>query len=546
MSPYTPVTPPRRSSTPLGRPSAHPPAPPAATPPAGDPDDERQPLPRIRTGQVDPAVAKAVVLGLGLLLGASVLLALLPPVAAAWTMGGLLVPPAAWAVSRLARGKRLRLGGSRAGGPLGGSRPGRTFLPAGRRLGRAGNGRFRRLGGGIKRAATRRFPRASRAVERAARRTRAGAARVGRAASRAGARLPLPKRVRSALAAHAAGSGADGRPGGRRRPRGTSTRPRGKAAGRRRGPKGSTTATTSPKGSSGRGGKGSGRTRSSGSGTGGGTTSTPLLGSLARLIRQVIPLPTARDTDKKKDRPASPTPSDTSDTADTADDGLDDEPTDDTDSGMSRRERFWYGLQDRVRFWGKAAVERLLPPPPDLTPFETGIDSDSEDIPAPEEDWDIHPPASTYDWPEDPSLADYESPTEPAADVPETPVRRPDPPAGSPHASSHPTDQPKPTGTITARSTTVAVDIDQFQHNFTEMTTPALISQAYRKASDEAWARAEEMEKKALKLHAAARAASHLDAKKELLAQASNCEDDAKGYKTLATDWSNASLEQIA
>ncbi|MEV8439207.1 hypothetical protein AB0425_17670 [Actinosynnema sp. NPDC051121] len=558
MSPYTPVTPPRRPSTPPGRPTSRPPAQPPTVPPKTDADEtEPEALPRIQAGQVDPAMAIAILVGLGLLVVASLVLAFLPTVVAAWVMGGLLLLIVAWAAYRFASGKGFRLGGqsTRAGGrrPGGRSVSGGRSLFGGRGPGRAGNGRFSRLGGDIRRAANRRFPRASRAAGRAADRVRAGASRARDAAARAAGRVPLPRRVRAALNARA--SRAAGRAGPRRSGDGART-----GAASRRGGAARPGGASKPSG-----GRPSGTSRNGGGKSRGSSGKKPQpkgSGVLGRLVK-VIPAAFApskqsapgKDKDTGKDNTDRPVETDRDDRDEDIEDDYEEDEDDAEPDVLSRAERRWYQFLDHVRFWGKAAIEPVLPAPPDLKPFETGIDVGP--VPPPPGDLDIHTPVGWHDWPADPSPAADERPPEspeewvPADDDGEDDVDEPPsswppaPPKPSSHVSPHRPDQPRSTtATISTRSTTMAVDVNEFQHHFAEATTPAQIAAAYNNASQDAYSRSNEMEEQAQVLHAEARKAAHLpDAAAKFRAEASKREDDRDSYRRLATHWKNQALE---
>jgi hypothetical protein len=158
-------------------------------------------------------------------------------------------------------------------------------------------------------------------------------------------------------------------------------------------------------------------------------------------------------------------------------------------SGLSRWQRWGYGLADRLqsadpRRWWDAFIEPAKPAPPDLTPYDTDDDEPPGRLP-PGVLPDEVPPAPTW-----PSVDE----DDPQRDAPPWPDLDPDPegppaveprpeddeedevePASShpsPHVSPHPREQHQPhPEPITTGSATMAVDASQYTENI-DLSTP--------------------------------------------------------------------------
>jgi hypothetical protein len=507
-------------------------------------DDPPADLPRIHTTRIDPRRALPALGALLLLVAASLVLALVPSVVAGWVMGGLLLAVAGWLVWQAVRGRRGGWGGGlRGDGVRGGGVPSRRGG-----VGRGRDGRFRSAGRRLAAAASRRFPRAAAASRRMAGKVIGGTSRVR-------GKLPRALGGTRGKAPGKAGSVPGRRPGNtagglrdvlrRARPGGGTTR---------RGP--------------GRSGGKAGPSRSGGAGggkpSGGKAGKTPrggkrpgMLGRLAEKIRDVLPGGGRPSGGKGGGKPRDPETSRSGpggtriSTDGDLDDGLDlpdhdnhtpqddDRDEDDDQDGLSRWQRWGYGVADWIQGsgprWLGALVEPLRGPGPDLAEYDAGIDADPDDASPPAEDWDIHTPVGWHDWPEDPGPAGYEWPPEPPPQ-PAPSARQSDPVKTSPHPSPHRPDQTKTNGTISTRSTTMTISASDFVHHFAgELTTPDALRKAYQAAADDAVARANQLSEKLDQLNADIRAAGHLPAAAEMREKASTLQDDLDANRRIAS-----------
>lgn len=578
-------------------------APPAASPSPPAPGGQGTPgLPTIHTTGIDGRVAWLVLGGALLLVGGSLGLALLPTPVAAWVMGGVLLLCAVWLVQRVWTGRwpsRSRRssrpgggigpgpgGGLSGGSPRGGRRPGSPGRsPFG--LGRGRDGRF--LGGARKRT--------SGALSSARDASRKAASR-GRNLLPAALGGSRPKRPGSPTASSKKSPGGDGTGGGRfvslarkaasRLPwnrakptpgaGGGTSRPGGKAPrsganpgaqGSRgkspngRSPKPSRGATPGPGGSRPQGGSKGGP---KGGKTPGGKPPKPS-GRLAKIAAGTVkiiggalgkppPPPPAGGPGKSK-KPKKRKDRDPDD-PDVVEDDPDEVSEDDTrDKDLDELwERRGDRLEDAARWWTRktidALVDPLRPAPPDQTEYTVGIDTPvrtpyttvaGERVPTGPiaraiADADIHTPAADLEWPDPDWEADHGWPDDPPS------------PASS-HVSPHPSDQRFPsTAPVTSRSTAMAVDLNDFAHHFptseTECTAAELRT-ALLSAAEDATTKANAKQAEADKVWADAESARTLiNARAALRVKAAKLEEDAAGYRKLASYFTGRADEQLA